>query len=92
MTELTWKDAALRAGEAMAPQGPEGYYLMEPSEWLSWFMEKMDDSERCAGLGTTLGMWEMLSELLEGEKLPESLSRAIHKLCEGEAKVVQRRI
>lgn len=41
-----------------------------------------------AGLGTSPGMWQMLSELVAGEKLPESLNRAIYALCEGRAKVV----
>lgn len=43
-----------------------------------------------AGLGTTKGMWEMLSEILEEDevKLPESLNLAINLLCNGEAKVV----
>lgn len=39
------------------------------------------------GLGTSPGMWQLLSELLEGEKLPESLNNAIYALCEGRAKV-----
>lgn len=37
------------------------------------------------GLNTTPGMWKMVSEVLDGEQLPESLNKAIHKLCEGEA-------
>lgn len=40
------------------------------------------------GLGTSPGMWQMLSELVAGEKLPESLNNAIYALCEGRAKVV----
>lgn len=35
----------------------------------------------------TQGMWEMLSELLDGEKLPETLNAAIYALCEGKAKL-----
>jgi len=46
--------------------------------------------EYSAGLGTTPGMWEMLSELLEGEKLPESLSRVINLLASKEAEVVEK--
>ena len=41
-----------------------------------------------AGMGTTPGMWQMVSEALDGEKLPESLSSAIHALAEGRATVI----
>ena len=40
------------------------------------------------GMGTTPGMWQMASEALHGEKLPESLNAAIHALVEGRATVV----
>ena len=40
------------------------------------------------GMGTTPGMWEMVSDALEGEKLPESVSAAIHALKNGDASVV----
>lgn len=40
------------------------------------------------GMGTTPGMWEMVSQALEDEKLPESANNAIHALCEGRAAVV----
>ena len=40
------------------------------------------------GMGTTPGMWEMVSEALHGEKLPESLNAAISALAEGRATVV----
>lgn len=40
------------------------------------------------GMGTTPGMWEMASEALHGEKLPESLNAAIQALAEGRATVV----
>jgi hypothetical protein len=45
-----------------------------------------------AGMGTTPGMWEMLSDLLceYEEKLPESLNNAIYALRDGEAVVVPR--
>jgi hypothetical protein len=36
---------------------------------------------------TTEGMWQMLSDLLDGEKLPDSLNKAIHDLCNGKAVV-----
>lgn len=41
-----------------------------------------------AGMGTTPSMWEMASESLHGEKLPESLNSAIHALAEGRATVI----
>ena len=41
-----------------------------------------------AGMGTTPGMWQMVSEALDGEKLPESLNEAIYALVEGRATVV----
>jgi hypothetical protein len=37
----------------------------------------------------TQGMWQMLSDLLDGEKLPDSLNKAIYDLCEGKAVVVR---
>ena len=40
-----------------------------------------------AGMGTTPGMWEILSELIDGEKLPESLNEAIYALRDGRARV-----
>jgi len=45
-----------------------------------------------SGLGTTQGMWEMLSEILDEsrERLPESLNEAIYALRDGAAVVVQR--
>ena len=46
------------------------------------------DSQFDTGMGTTPGMWEMVSDALEGEKLPESVSRAIHALVRGTASVV----
>ena len=36
---------------------------------------------------TTPGMWQVLCELLDGEKLPESLNDALEKLANGEAEV-----
>ena len=45
-------------------------------------------SDYDAGMGTTTGMWEMVSEALHGEKLPESLNAAIQALAEGRATVV----
>lgn len=44
-----------------------------------------------AGMGTTPGMWEWLSETLEGESLPESVSAALIALRDGTALVVPRR-
>lgn len=45
-------------------------------------------NEYDAGMGTTPGMWEMLSDMLEGEQLPVSISEAIKALAQGRAKVV----
>ena len=45
-------------------------------------------SQYNTGMGTTPGMWEMASEALEGEKLPESVNSALYSLCKGEASVV----
>lgn len=82
-----------RAALALTDQGACQQEIATLNRLIDNRMEAANNDPECglvadAGLGTTLGMWEMLSELLEGEKLPESLSRAIHKLCEGEAKVV----
>lgn len=48
----------------------------------------MDDYD--TGLGTTPGMWDMLSELLEEYEahLPDSLNNAIYALRDGSAKVI----
>jgi len=45
-------------------------------------------NEYNSGMGTTPGMWEMLSECLDGEKLPESLNTALYALRDGTAMVV----
>ena len=45
-------------------------------------------NEYDAGMGTTPGMWEMASEVLDGEKLPASVSEAIKALAKGHAIVV----
>lgn len=45
------------------------------------------DTEYDAGMGTTPGMWEMVSELLDGEQIPESVSDAINALAHGRATV-----
>lgn len=46
------------------------------------------DSQFDTGMGTTPGMWEMVSEALKGEKLPESINKAIQALCGGTASVI----
>jgi hypothetical protein len=46
------------------------------------------DSQFDTGMGTTPGMWEMVSDALEGEKLPESVNSAIYALVNGNASVV----
>lgn len=51
-------------------------------------MSATGSTEYDTGFGTTPGMWQLLSELVAGEKLPESLNNAIYALCEGRAKVV----
>lgn len=42
-----------------------------------------------AGMGTTPGMWEMVSDALAGEALPESINKALYALREGRAHVVE---
>ena len=39
---------------------------------------------------TTIGMWEMVSELLEGEKLPMSMNEALKGLCNGDLVIAER--
>ena len=39
---------------------------------------------------TTIGMWEMVSELLEGEKLPVSMNEALEGLCNGDLVIAER--
>ena len=45
-------------------------------------------SDYDARMGTTTGMWEMVSEVLDGEKLPASVSEAIKALAKGRTIVV----
>ena len=45
-------------------------------------------SDYDARMGTTTGMWEMVSEVVDGEKLPASVSEAIKALAKGRAIVV----
>lgn len=60
-----------------------------PTRWVVELMLEIEDEANAhdTGLGTSPGMWQMLSELVAGEKLPESLNNAIYALCEGRAKV-----
>ena len=44
------------------------------------------------GSGTTPGMWEMVSEALHNEKLPESVNAAIYALKDGEAVVIPKKL
>lgn len=55
--------------------------------------EPRERSQYNSGLGTTFGMWELLSETLAAnqEKLPVSLNKAIESLCRGDAMVVAKR-
>lgn len=48
------------------------------------------NSEYDTGMGTTPGMWEMVSDLLEGAQLPKSASEAVRALAQGRADVVPR--
>ena len=41
-------------------------------------------------MNTTIGMWEMVSELLEGEKLPVSINEALEGLCNGDLVIAER--
>ena len=52
-------------------------------------MNKISE-EYDAGMGTTIGMWELLSDVLAEykEKLPDSLNEAIYALRDGKAKVM----
>lgn len=40
------------------------------------------------GMGTTPGMWEMVSKALDSVGLPYPINKVIHALCEGTAQVV----
>lgn len=31
-----WRNAALRVGEELAADGPEGYYAFSPEQWVQW--------------------------------------------------------
>lgn len=42
VSKIGWKEAALRVGEELAPNGPEGYYEMTPEEWLSWALSMIN--------------------------------------------------
>lgn len=53
------------------------------------FKEAVPKNEYDTGMGTSKMMWEMVSGVLEGEKLPESINAAIHALCEGRAFIVE---
>lgn len=33
---MTWKSAALLAGELLSDTGPRNYYSMNPSKWFLW--------------------------------------------------------
>lgn len=61
-----------------------------PTRWIVELMLEIEDGANAhdTGLGTSPGMWQLLSELVDGEKLPESLNNAVYALCAGEARVV----
>lgn len=39
--ELDWRNAAIRLGEELSSCGPNGYYNMNPSEWLAWALAEI---------------------------------------------------
>lgn len=81
----------LLALKAMAPNTIAAFLADNlPTRWVVELMLEIEDGAQAydAGLGTSPGMWQMLSELVAGEKLPESLNNAIYVLCAGEARVV----
>jgi len=39
------------------------------------------------GMGTTPRLWQMESEAVDGEKLPNAINKAIRALCDGKARV-----
>ena len=47
-------------------------------------------SEFDSGLNTTPLMWDLLSKMLDGEDLPDSLNKAIYALRDGKAIVAPR--
>ena len=51
-------------------------------------LKKPSDYE--TGMGTSEMMWEMLSEIVEGEKLPESLNKAIYALRDNKAFIIEK--
>lgn len=45
-----WREAALRVGESLIDNGPEGYYQMTPEAWLSWALvalKQADSASAC---------------------------------------------
>jgi hypothetical protein len=47
-------------------------------------------NEYQTGFGTTRDMWRMVSAVLDGEPLPESINAALTALCAGDAIIVPR--
>lgn len=39
--DLTWRDAALLVGEALASVGPDGYYAFTQVEWRDWALKTL---------------------------------------------------
>lgn len=40
-----WREAALRVGESLIDNGPEGYYQMTPEAWLSWALVALKQAD-----------------------------------------------
>lgn len=62
------------------------------TRWIVELLLEIEDGAKAydTGLGTSPGMWQMLSEQVAGEKLPESLNNAIYALRAGKARVVRK--
>ena len=45
-SEVTWRTAALRIGEALATSGPNGYYTFTPEQWLAWALAALSSASR----------------------------------------------
>lgn len=41
-SKIGWKEAALRVGEALSPNGPSGYYQFTPEQWLEWALSTVN--------------------------------------------------
>lgn len=83
----------LLALKAMTPNTLAAFLVDNlPTRYIVELLLELELEDRTqaydTGLGTSPGMWQMLSELVAGEKLPESLNNAIYALRDDRAKVV----